>query len=50
MELPYLDDEEKLLQTLFVSGQNREMWFLTKARTRVSDYFIESTYKVPGNF
>lgn len=25
-----VDDNEKLLQTLFVSGQNREMWFLTE--------------------
>lgn len=25
-----VDDDEKLLQTLFVSGQNREMWFLTE--------------------
>ncbi|MEY8320330.1 Bro-N domain-containing protein [Lachnospiraceae bacterium 46-61] len=25
-----IDDDEKLTQTLFVSGQNREMWFLTE--------------------
>lgn len=25
-----VDDDEKLTQTLFVSGQNREMWFLTE--------------------
>lgn len=25
-----VDDNEKLIQTLFVSGQNREMWFLTE--------------------
>ena len=25
-----IDDDEKLIQTLFVSGQNREMWFLTE--------------------
>lgn len=25
-----VDDDEKLIQTLFVSGQNREVWFLTK--------------------
>ena len=25
-----VDEDEKLIQTLFVSGQNREMWFLTE--------------------
>lgn len=25
-----VDDDEKLIQTLFVSGQNRNMWFLTE--------------------
>ena len=25
-----VDDNEKLIQTLFASGQNREMWFLTE--------------------
>ncbi|MEF9983706.1 MAG: phage antirepressor KilAC domain-containing protein [Oscillospiraceae bacterium] len=25
-----IDEEEKLTQTMFVSGQNREMWFLTE--------------------
>ena len=25
-----VDDDEKLLQTLFVSGQNRTVWFLTE--------------------
>ena len=25
-----VDDNEKLIQTMFVSGQNREMWFLTE--------------------
>ncbi len=25
-----VDDEEKLKRTLYVSGQNREMWFLTE--------------------
>ena len=26
-----IDDDEKLIQTLFVSGQNRECWFLTES-------------------
>ncbi|MFQ8922388.1 MAG: phage antirepressor [Clostridium paraputrificum] len=30
MMLKKIDEEEKLVQTLFVSGQNREMWFLTE--------------------
>ena len=30
MMLKSIDDEEKLIQTMFVSGQNREMWFLTE--------------------
>ncbi len=25
-----IDDDEKLIRTIFVSGQNREMWFLTE--------------------
>ncbi|MCU5430713.1 hypothetical protein [Bacillus anthracis] len=25
-----VDEEEKLKRTLYVSGQNREMWFLTE--------------------
>lgn len=25
-----IDEEEKLMQTIFASGQNREMWFLTE--------------------
>lgn len=25
-----IDDEEKLMGTLFLSGQNREVWFLTE--------------------
>lgn len=28
--LKTVDEDEKLLRTLFVSGQNREMWFLTE--------------------
>ena len=30
MMLKKIDEDEKLLQRLFVSGQNREMWFLTE--------------------
>lgn len=30
MMLKRLDDEEKLIQTLLVSGQNRDVWFLTE--------------------
>lgn len=30
MMLKKIDEDEKLLQTLFVAGQNREMWFLTE--------------------
>lgn len=30
MMLRKVDEDEKLIQTLFVSGQNREMWFLTE--------------------
>ena len=26
-----IDEDEKLIQTMFVSGQNREMWFLTES-------------------
>ena len=29
MMLRKVDEDEKLIQTLFVSGQNREMWFLS---------------------
>lgn len=25
-----IDEDEKLVRTIFVSGQNREMWFLTE--------------------
>lgn len=25
-----IDDDEKLIGTLFLSGQNREVWFLTE--------------------
>ena len=25
-----MDEDEKLIRTLFVSGQNRELWFLTE--------------------
>ena len=28
--LSVVDDGEKLKRTLYVSGQNREMWFLTE--------------------
>ncbi|MBP1889837.1 prophage antirepressor-like protein [Clostridium moniliforme] len=28
--LKSIDEEEKLMQTIFASGQNREMWFLTE--------------------
>lgn len=28
--LSLVDDGEKLKRTLYVSGQNREMWFLTE--------------------
>ena len=27
-ELESVDEDEKLIRTVFVSGQNREMWFL----------------------
>ena len=30
MMLRKVDEDEKLIQTLFVSGQNREMWFLSE--------------------
>lgn len=30
MMLRKIDEDEKLIQTLFVSGQNRNMWFLTE--------------------
>ena len=30
MMLKKIDEDEKLIQTLFVSGQNRQMWFLTE--------------------
>lgn len=30
MMLRKIDEEEKLVQTLFVSGQNRQAWFLTE--------------------
>ena len=30
MMMQKVDDDEKLLQTLFVSGQNRTVWFLTE--------------------
>lgn len=30
MMLRKVDEDEKLIQTLFVSGQNRNMWFLTE--------------------
>ena len=30
MMLNSIDEEEKLKETLFTSGQNREMWFLTE--------------------
>lgn len=30
MLLKGIDEDEKLIQTLFVSGQNRDMWFLTE--------------------
>ena len=30
MMMKRVDEDEKLTQTLFVSGQNREMWFLTE--------------------
>ena len=30
MMLKKIDEDEKLIQTIFVSGQNREMWFLTE--------------------
>ena len=30
MMLKKIDDDEKLIQTMFASGQNREMWFLTE--------------------
>ena len=26
-----VDEDEKLKRTLYVSGQNREMWFLTES-------------------
>lgn len=28
--LKYVDEEEKLLETIFLSGQNRKAWFLTE--------------------
>jgi anti-repressor protein len=30
MMLSGIDEDEKLLETIFTSGQNREMWFLTE--------------------
>ena len=30
MMLSTVDDDEKLVSTIFISGQNRKMWFLTE--------------------
>lgn len=31
MSVQSLDDDEKLIQKVFVSGQNRDMWFITES-------------------
>ena len=46
--LSVVDDGEKLKRTLYVSGQNREMWFLTE--DGLYEVLMQSRKPIAKNF